>query len=185
MSDDMGTFTRAEIMAARDNDPLWPKRDAPPARAAPPASAAPAHRLCEICDTNIDGAHPRAKTCVSEKCKRELTNRRLRRIRRNREATKAAEDKSGAQSDPQPQADPAPDAAGEHPPAIARLLAASPNPVDDTEDQQDPDDDDRLGRIEAAAEAFLAACVAERNAQARRITAQRRLAEAISKDQDA
>ena len=111
-----------------------------------------------------------------------MTNRRL---RRSREATKTAEDKSGAQPDPQPQADPAPDAVGEHPPAIARLLAASPNPVDDTENQQDPDDGDRLGRIEAAAETFLAACVAERNAQARRITAQRRLAEAIAKDQDA
>ena len=176
MSDDMGTFTRAQVMEARDNDPLWPNRATPPAR------AAPAHRRCEICGTNIDGAHSRAKTCVSEKCKRELTNRRL---RRNRGATKAAEDKSGAQPDPQPQADPAPDAAGEHPPAMARLLMASPNPVDDTEDQQDSDDGGRLGRIEAAAETFLAACAAERNAQARRITAQRRLAEAISKDQAA
>ena len=182
MSDDTGTLTRAQVMEARDNDPLWPNRAASPARAAAPASAKPAPRLCEICGTNIDGAHSRAKTCVSERCKRELTNRRL---RRNREATKAAEDKSGAQPDPQPQSDPAADAAGEPPTGVAHLLAASPNPVADAENQQDPDDGDRLGRIEAAAEAFLAACVAERNAQARRITAQRRLAEAIAKDQDA
>ena len=182
MVDDMGTFTRGQIMAARENDPLWPKPELAPAAGKATAAQTTPKRLCEICDTNIDDAHPRAKTCHKEDCKRELTNRRL---RRNREAKQAA---SATPSDqvtpqPQPQAAPAPEAeaASEHPPAAtASLLRTAPSPVGDAEDSRDSDDSARLGRIEAAAEKFLEACARERTVQQVRITAERRLTEALS-----
>ena len=180
MVDDMGTFTRGQVMAARENDPLWPKPNL-----APTAAQTTPERLCEICEMNIDDAHPRAKTCHKEDCKRELTNRRL---RRNREAKQAAADKPADQVAPQPQpqaaAAPEAEAAGEHSPATASLLRTAPSPVGDADDQRDSDDGARLGRIEAAAEKFLEACARERTAQQVRITAERRLAEELSVGQN-
>lgn len=178
---DTGTLTRAEIMEARDNDPLWPKPQPSSASAASDTETAPP-RLCEICDENIDDFHPRAKTCHKEDCKKELANRRLRRNREEKKAEaerKAQAEKSGAQADPAP----GPDAADESPSALASLLATSSRPVGDADGRQGSAAGDRLGRIETAAEKFLEACARERTAQQVRITAERRLAEALSVDQ--
>ncbi|MYA40544.1 MAG: hypothetical protein F4Z31_02135 [Gemmatimonadetes bacterium] len=139
----------------------------------PPARTAPPPRLCEICDTNIDDLHANAKTCRKEACKAEQRNRRL---RRNREEKAAA-----GKPDPQPQPEPVVTAGSEPSPATATLLSASSKPTaDDTEERRSPDDD-HVRQIEKAAERFLSACAVERTATQRRITAQRRLTEAISK----
>ena len=88
---DIGTLTRAEIMEARDNDPLWPKPEAPPPRQAP-------ERHCEICGVSIEGAHGRAKTCEKEDCKTELRRRRQRRAKAERDAAATSGDRTTSRS---------------------------------------------------------------------------------------
>ena len=162
---DTGTFTRTQIMKARDADPLWPRPQTP-------------ERLCEICGRNIDGAHGRAKTCHSAACKRELRNRRA---RRSGKASNGAKDNSSActDRDAQPTANQA-EADVEDDQAEADV--EDDQAEVDVEDDQDYDD--WLRQIETAAKELRAAHAAERLARGQRIDAHKRLAEAISKEQD-
>ena len=195
---DTDTLTRAEIMAARGTD-LWPKPPATPPDNTP-------KRRCEICKTGIDGAHHRAKTCEEEACKTELRERRQRKAKALRAAPAGTRSGQTVQDvqDVQPAA-PAgtlTETVQDVQPAGTRsgqtVQPASSLAEDDTANGKGDDDlqsharqavdnsgGDWLHRIEAAAEALKVACATERLAREQRIDAQKRLAEAISKDQAA